>query len=75
MNLVDVRQLSHSHGARFVIDRFSRRCITWRRYGKNGELRRPMVHRFEVKGGDKLSVLLVANLTANNQFFKRLCSR
>ncbi len=52
---------------------YSRNCITYRRHGQNGELLKPMHHRFEVKGGENQSQALVRNLTMNNAFFKRLC--
>lgn len=54
---------------------FKRKCITYRRHGKNGELLKPMHHRFEVKGGHSNLEALTENITTNNPLFKRLCQR
>jgi hypothetical protein len=50
----------------------NRRNITFRRYGLNGELKRAMHHRFEVKGGVSMVSLIAENVTRNNELLRRL---
>lgn len=50
----------------------SAKRVSWRRYGLNGEKRRPIVHRFEVKGGATMMDAFVENLTRNNLLFEAL---
>jgi hypothetical protein len=52
-----------------------RRNITFRRYGFNGELKRPMFHRFEVKGGVSVLDLLTDNITRCNGLLMRLAGK
>lgn len=52
----------------------SAKRVTWRRCGKNGEARRPMVHRFEVAGGATLIDVMAANITRNSSLLSRLHS-
>ena len=37
--------------------------VSWRAYGMHGERRRPMIHRFPVKGGDTVAEVMKENLT------------
>ena len=46
--------------------------VSFRRYGLNGEHRRPIFHRFDIKGGATLAQLMVENVTKNNSLLKRL---
>lgn len=75
MTLNELRVASRQHGGYPTLMKLSKRCVTWRRYGLSGELRRPMVHRFEVKGGDKLIALVAENVTRSNALFHRLSKR
>lgn len=49
--------------------------VTWRRFGANGERRRPIVHRFEVNGGEPASVILTDMITNANPLLARLAER
>lgn len=51
----------------------SRRCVTFRYYGPNNSRRRPMFHRFEVKGGFTRWDLMAENVVKHNALFRRLC--
>lgn len=46
--------------------------VTYRQYGLHGELRRPMIHRFEVPGGVSVTALMAENITRENSLLKRL---
>jgi hypothetical protein len=46
--------------------------VTFRVHGQHGELRKPMVHRFEVPGGISVSELMAQNVTKENALLKRL---
>lgn len=52
-----------------------RKCISYRRHGEHGELRKPMHHLFEVKGGHSNMEAMLENLSTANAFFKRLSKR
>lgn len=54
------------HGA------LSRRCVTFRYYGPNNSRRRPMFHRFEVKGGVTLIEAFADNIVKHNVLYRRL---
>lgn len=48
---------------------FRRRNISWRKYGLHGELKRPIHHRFDIKGGDTMfDVLRWQQKEANRRF-------
>lgn len=49
-----------------------RRRVSWRRYGPNGEKRRPIIHRFDIKGGDRIIDILVADITRTCALLDRL---
>lgn len=49
--------------------------VTYRRYGLNGELRRPMIHRFEVRGGEPVTQLMANSIMQTNGLLKRLMKR
>jgi hypothetical protein len=53
----------------------SSKRVTYRHYGPNGEYRRPMVHRFEVKDGAEVTSALVENITRSNPLFRRLAGK
>lgn len=50
----------------------SRRCVTFRYYGPNNSRRRPMFHRFEVKGGFTMMEAFADNIAKHNSLFRRL---
>lgn len=52
-----------------------KKCITYRRHGLNGELLKPMRHRFEVKGGESLSQAFARNVASHNPMFEKLSGR
>lgn len=54
---------------------FRDRVVTWRRYGLNGEKRRPMIHRFEVPGGDTRLDIMRENITTDNALLRRLMKK
>lgn len=49
--------------------------VSYRRHGNHGELKRPMMHRFEVKGGETLVQALSRNLEYRNTLLQRLMQR
>lgn len=49
--------------------------VTFRTYGVNNEQRRPMMHRFEVKGGVSIASVMADNLTTASTLLKRLKAR
>ncbi len=51
------------------------RRVTFRTYGMNGEHRRPMFHRFEVKGGVRVLDLIAENVARNNSLLRALMKR
>lgn len=61
--------------ADFIGDTMHSKRVTFRSHGKNGELRKPMVHRFRVKGGISLLELMVQNVTNCNSLFQRLVKK
>lgn len=52
-----------------------RRCVTFRYYGPNKSLRRPMFHRFEVKGGFTMMEAFADNIVKSNALFRALCRK
>lgn len=46
--------------------------VTFRKYGLAGEKRRPMFHRFEVKGGVSVASLMADNILQSNTLLRRL---
>lgn len=46
--------------------------VTYRQYGLHGELRRPMIHRFEVPGGVSTMYLMAENIMCENLLLKAL---
>lgn len=61
---------SFSDFANFTGWMWTAKRITFRHYG-NGN-KRPMYHRFEVRGGVSLSMLMAENVTKSNALFRRL---
>jgi hypothetical protein len=53
----------------------TRRRVSYRRYGLNGEHRRPIVHRFDIKGGDTMMDLIKASITQSNPLLRRLMAK
>lgn len=53
----------------------TRKVVTFRRFGQSGELKRPMFHRFEVKGGITRNELLAESIYRNNSLLQRLMGR
>lgn len=56
-------------------DSFKRPRVSYRRYGLNGEYRRPIIHRFDIKGGDTVMDLMTENITRSNSLLRRLQGR
>jgi hypothetical protein len=55
---------------------FSKRCVTWRTYGMNGEHRRPMFHRFHCKApAVTLSSLIAENVSRSNSLYNHLLKK
>ncbi len=71
-----MRQISEAENFAAALSwAFHAKRVTYRCYGKNGELRRPMIHRFEVKGGCTVGAIVANNVTRSNPLFKRLQAR
>lgn len=49
-----------------------RRCVSWRKYGLNGEKRRAIIHRFEIIGGDTLADVMMENIHRSNHLLRSL---
>lgn len=49
--------------------------VTYRRHGKDEELRRPLIHRFAVRGAKSVSCLIAENITRSNSLLARLQAR
>lgn len=49
--------------------------ITFRRYGPHGEMRRPMIHRFEVRGGVSYAESAAEFLFLTNPLLRALSRR
>lgn len=56
-------------------DMRTRPRVSYRRYGLNGEHSRPIIHRFDIKGGDTMMDLFKANFTSSNQLLRRLMAK
>jgi hypothetical protein len=54
---------------------FRQRRVTYRTYGLHGEKRRPMFHRFEVKGGVTPLDVMAENVIRHNALFRALVQR
>lgn len=46
--------------------------VSYRVHGQGGELRKPMFHRFPVRGGISMREEMTRTLTMRNPFFERL---
>lgn len=53
----------------------SRTRVSYRRYGLNNELRRPIIHRFNIKDGDTLGMLMAENVSGSNPLLRQLMNR
>lgn len=54
---------------------FRDRVVSYRRYGLHGEYRRPIIHRFEIKGGDTRLDAMRENITQGNSLYNALMKR
>lgn len=50
----------------------SARRVSFRVYGDRGQYRRPIVHRFPIKGGATIAEAMVENVVSHNSLFNRL---
>jgi hypothetical protein len=59
----------------FLSDVWRRPHITFRIHGDKGQYRKPMYHRFNVKGGASLVDIMAQNVTRHNALYDRLLKR
>lgn len=52
-----------------------RRNVSFRRFGPNGEYRRPLFHRFEVKGGVSGLNVMIENIYSTSPLLRALYGR
>ena len=71
--IASMRQISETPSlADAMIWSMRAKRVTYRQYGLRGELRRPMIHRFEVPGGVSMTHLIAENVTRENSLLKAL---
>jgi hypothetical protein len=58
-----------------VSDAYTRQCITYRVHGQHGELRKPVRHRFAVKGGISTMEAMRDTMSMRNPLLERLSKR
>lgn len=58
-----------------VTGTLTRKRVSWRRYGVNGEKRRAMVHRFDIPGGDTIVDVMKENVVKTSPLLAQLMKR
>lgn len=53
----------------------SRKRVSFRVYGDRKQYRRPIIHRFDIKGGATVAAVMAENVIRHNSLFRALCER